>query len=326
MSPHREDTRTAVELLTRADSLLQRAHALAPRWGRLWIDRGWIAYELARLRVGRQRAPAFRRALALADEGLRRGADSTAALELRGAVRVRLVAESQAAPAEARMAETDLRTALDRDSTRIEAWGALSHLLWTEGSTAESELAARQALKMDTYLSAAADTYLDLFYADVVLGSFTQADEWCRRGRLAFPGQWQFVECALTLMRHDAPERADPDSAWKLVRALDALDPPDRARGDEDRYNPIYRRILAATISARAGQPGVARREIARARRAVAHDSTLSMDLNADEAYLRLLLGERQRAKELLRTYMAARPLAPYLARDPLLRPLLAVP
>ena len=47
------------------------------------------------------------------------------------------------------------------------------------------------------------------------------------------------------------------------------------------------------------------------------------MDLNYDEAYLRLVLKERTRAVELLRSYVAARPMArDYLARDPLLRDL----
>jgi hypothetical protein len=45
------------------------------------------------------------------------------------------------------------------------------------------------------------------------------------------------------------------------------------------------------------------------------------MDLGYDEAYLRLVLGERGRAEELLRAYIKARPMArDYLARDPLLR------
>jgi hypothetical protein len=45
------------------------------------------------------------------------------------------------------------------------------------------------------------------------------------------------------------------------------------------------------------------------------------MDLNYDEAYLRLVLGERRRALELLKAYVEARPLArEYLARDPLLQ------
>jgi hypothetical protein len=138
---------------------------------------------------------------------------------------------------------------------------------------------------------------------------------------VTFPGHWRFVECELTLMRHNIRRKADPDSAWKLVRTLEELDPPERARAEGRDYHLIYRRVVAATISARAGRPAVARAEIARARRETASDSTLSMDLNYDEAYLRLVLGQRDRARQLLSEYVKARPLArEYLARDPLLQ------
>ena len=117
--------------------------------------------------------------------------------------------------------------------------------------------------------------------------------------------------------RHEL--QADPDSAWKLVRTLEQLHPPAKAAAEGRPYYRIYRRVVAATISARAGRQDIARAEIARARRATQGDSTLSIDLNYDEAYLRLVLGERARAEELLREYIRARPLArDYLARDPL--------
>jgi tetratricopeptide (TPR) repeat protein len=323
-SPHAEDLGPAVDALRRADSLLALAARADPRWSRLWLDRGWVAADRAGLLVGAARLAALREGLRIAEEAVRRAPDSADALELRGTIRARLVAESQAAPEEPdrlRKAEVDLRAALDRDSTLTRAWVTLSDLLWTKGSTAEAELAARRALREDTYLAEAPDVYRQLYFADLMLGNFAAAGEWCRRGRLTFPDRWRFVECELTLMRHDVASRPNPDSAWKLVAALERLDPPDQARSEGRAYHTIYRRVVAATISARAGRPNIARVEIARARRATAGDSTLSMDLNYDEAYLRLVLGERDRALELLRKYVDARPLArDYLARDPLLR------
>jgi hypothetical protein len=54
-------------------------------------------------------------------------------------------------------------------------------------------------------------------------------------------------------------------------------------------------------------------------------DKELSTDLGYDEAYLRFVLGERDRAVQLLRDYIKARPLArDYLSRDPLLGDLAA--
>jgi tetratricopeptide (TPR) repeat protein len=239
---------------------------------------------------------------------------------------MRLVNEIQAAPDEPdrmQRAESDLRVALDQDSTLTIAWGTLGDLLWTKGSAAEAVIASRRALEADAYLGEAYTIYRDLFFSDLMLGNFPEAGEWCRRGRVTFPGHWRFVECELTLMRHDMRRTADPDSAWRLVKRLEQLDPPERARAEGRGYHLIYRRVVAATISARAGRPGLARAELARARRETAADSTLSMDLNYDEAYLRLVLGETDRAKRLLQQYVKARPLASeYLARDPLLQAL----
>ena len=323
-SPHAEDLSTAIDALRRADSLLALAGRADPLWSRVWIDRGWVAADRAGLLVGAARVAALREGLRLAEEAVQRAPDSADALELRGTLRTRLIIELQTAPDEPdrlSKAEADLRAALDRDSTLTRAWATLSRLLWSKGSTAQAAIAARRALREDTYLAEAPDIYSRLFAADLMLGNFAEAGEWCRRGRLTLPDQWRFVECELTLMRHNATARPNPDSAWKLVAVLERLDPPDRAKSEGRTYHTIYRRVVAATISARAGRQGMARAEIARARRATAGDTTLSMDLNYDEAYLRLVLGERERATELIRKYLDARPLArDYLARDPLLR------
>jgi serine/threonine-protein kinase len=321
--PHPEDTRTAIETLGRADSLLAQAQAEDPGWLRPLIDRGWVVYQRARLLSGAAHTAALERALGLADQAVRRAPESPEALELRGTVQWALVTEVQgdtSDPARLRQAEADLRNAVDRDSTLAGAWATLSYLLWYKGRTAEAEITARRALREDAYLTDARGIYDQLFFTELMLGDFTQAAEWCQRGRVSFPGYWRFVECELTLMRHSgaAPH---PDSAWALVQALDSLDPPEKARAEGRTYHTIYRRIVAATISARAGRQDVARAEIARARRATRGDSTLSMDLAYDEAYLRLVLGEQARATELLRGYIKARPMArAYIARDPLFK------
>jgi serine/threonine-protein kinase len=323
---HPEDLRTALEALQRADSLLALARRADPRWLRPLIDRGWVAHERSRLQTGAARLATLRGALPLADEAVRRAPTSPETLELRGTLGFRLAAEMESSPDDPTRpgrAEADLRAALDQDSTRARAWATLSDLLWYKGNTAEASLAARRALREDTYLADALDIYTELFFNDLMLGEFARASEWCERGRQTFPKHWRFVECELTLLRHDAAAPPDPDRAWALVKELDRLDPPNKAKLDGREYHTIYRRVVAATISARAGRPDIARAEIARARRATAADSVLSMDLNYDEAYLRLVLKERARAMELLRSYVAARPMSrDYLARDPLLRDL----
>ncbi len=326
--PHTEDVRTGIEVLERAESLLALAQSADPRWLRPIIDRGWVIHDLAHMSSNAGHSglepAAAQKSIQLAEEALRRSPGNAGASELRGTLLFELVTENQGAPNDStrlRQAEGDLRSALDRDSTLATAWATLSYLLLFRGRTAEAEMAGRRALGEDPYLADARDTFRMLFFTDILLGDFAQAAEWCRRGRLSFPKDWHFVECELTLMRHNARATPEPDSAWALVKELDRLDPADKARAEGRAYHPIYRRVVAATISARAGRRGIARAELARARRATVGDSTLRLDLASDEAYLRLVLGERERATALLRQYIQARPMArDYLARDPLLR------
>ena len=328
--PHPEELPAALTALRRADSLLTLAGRADSRWLRPLIDRGWVAHERARVLTGHERVSTLEGGLAFAEEAVRRAPESAEALELRGTLRWDLVEQQETAPSDStrlKKAETDLRAALDRDSTLAGAWATLSYLLWLKGELTESVIAAQRALREDSYLADARQVYLQLFFSNLVLNDLTQAGEWCRRGRLSSPDDWRFVECQLTLLRHDLHARPDPDSAWALVRVLERLDPVEKATAAGRPYHPIYRRIVAATISARAGQRDTARAELARALRATAGDSGLRLDLAYDEAYLLLVLGERERARELLRALIAARPvLASPLARDPLFTELRPAP
>ncbi len=324
--PRAEDVRSAFDALNRADSLLSLAQRADATWLRPVIERGWVAHDRARMQTAADRIATANGGLALADQAVRRAPESAEALELRGALRWLLVAELQAAPDEPnrlQKAEADLRAALDLDSTRAGTWARLGFVLWFKGSTAEADIAVRRALREDAYLADALDVLYQLYFTDMMLGEFTRAGDWCQRGRLTFPNHWRFLQCELTLMRHDVTSKADPVRAWSLVRELETLDPAEKAKAEGRAYHTIARRMMAAAISARAGEHDRARDEIERAHRATEGDSVLRLDLAYDEAYLRLLLGERDRAADLLRTYVAARPLSrDYLARDPLLRDL----
>ena len=319
-----EDIRTAIEALDRADSLLALAQAEDPAWLRPTVERGWVALDRANLLNGPERAEAIERGLRFAEKAAGSDPSNPELLELRGTLRYEQVLVQQGASADSlrlARAESDLRGAVDRDSTMAGAWATLSFLLWFKGSTAEAELAGRRALREDAYLTDARGVFAHLFLIDLWLGDFGQAEEWCRRGRTSFPGSWRFVECELTRMWYDQAAPPDPDSGWALVRRLETIDPRDKARAEDRSYHPIYRRIVAATISARAGQRDLARAELARARRATEGNPALAMDLACDEAYLRLVLGDTARAVALLRGYVKARPMArTYIARDPLFR------
>ena len=141
----------------------------------------------------------------------------------------------------------------------------MGFLHWFMGSTTEAELTGGRSLREDPFLTGARGIFGRLFLADIMLGDFGQAEEWCRRGRASFPGYWRFVECELTLMRHNTASRPNPDSAWALVKQLETLDPAEKAKAEDRAYHLIYRRVLAATISARAGRRDIARAELVRA-------------------------------------------------------------
>ena len=319
-----EDTRTAIEALGRADSLLALAQGEDPGWLRPTVERGWVAYDRSNLLKGPARAQQIERGLRFAEAVARSEPDNPELLHLRGTLRWEQVAVQQGGSADSvrlGRAEADLRGAVDRDSTLAGAWATLSFLLWFKGSTAEAELTGRRALREDAYMADARGVFAHLFLVDLWLSDFRQAEEWCRRGRTSFPGYWRFVECELTLMWYNTAATPDPDSAWALVKQLEALDPGDNAIAEDRAYHLIYRRIIGATISARAGQRDLARAELARARRATEGNPTLAMDLACDEAYLHLVLGDTTRAVALLRSYVKARPMArTYIARDPLFR------
>jgi serine/threonine protein kinase/tetratricopeptide (TPR) repeat protein len=321
--PDAEDARTAVAILQRADSLLALAEIEDQQWLTPLVDRGWVALQESELLTGQHRATVMALAAQFADRALRQAPANPQALELRGTLRWRRVTDL-VTPADTQLvrgAETDLRAALEGDSTLAGAWATLSYVQLLKGSYADASLSAKRALAEDPYLAARRGIFSRLFFSALMLGEYREAADWCTRGRLATPGDWRFLDCQLTLMRHDVSSTPNPARAWQLVHELEKIDPAEKARAAGRPYLPIYRRVVAATISARAGDRGLAREELNRAIQATRSDSALRLDLAYDEAYLRFLLGERERAVELLRQLVTARPvLRPLIARDPLFR------
>ena len=324
------DRGSAARLLERADSLLGRAAAADPGWTRPLVERGWVASQLARLAEGERRAALLARAEALAGRALAREPGSAAALELRGRTRwVVAAAPGDTAGQGFRLdaAERDLRAAVEAEPSRASAWSTLSVLLRFRGRFAESDQAARRALAEDAWLAGADDILDRLYHGAVLLADYREAAALCERGRRQFPLDWRFRECGLALLRDDATRPADPALAWRLLGELERLDPPARAEAAGRAYSPLFRRALVAAVLARAGQRDSARAVLARVRAQAGDDRDLRLSLAYDEAYVRLLLGERDAARRLLDTLVAARPaLAGFIGRDPLFRGLFTSP
>jgi DNA-binding SARP family transcriptional activator/TolB-like protein len=320
------DVASAVRMLEEADRLFARAEAADPRWARPTMGRAWVAVRLASWTPpGGTQEMAVDSAIARADRVLAREPRNARALEARGAAlwEAALVPGVEAEPLLER-AERDLNAAVAAEPRLASAWGKLSSVLHTRGQLAKAELAARRALEYDAWLELDGVLMHRRFFALLGTGDYRGAAEACDQGRRALPGEWRFVECRLALMRVDG-SRPDPALAWRLVSQLEAMDPAATAAGRT--YSPIFRRMVAAAVSARAGDADRARAELARARVDAAADPESRIALAYDEAWVLLLLGDTASARERLEVYLAQRPaLRQLLARDPLVRTLLTGP
>jgi serine/threonine-protein kinase len=313
------DAGRAVRLLLRADGLLDEAQRQDPGWTEPAVRRGWVSHALARMGPPGEAARWRARGLAHAERALRRSPGNARALELRGAVHWLGAVQNQGDARALEAAEADLRAAAAAEPGLASAWVRLSQLLRYGGRFAEAELAARRALEADAWLDEAVGGVQQLYGAALAREDYAQARALCDAGRLRRPADWWFTECALTLLREERAGTPPADSAWRLVAALERLDPPAVARAAGRGYSPLYRRMVAAAVSARAGDGARARAEAERARRAAGDDAELRLSLRYDDAYLRLALGDTAGARAELDAYAAARPaLREYLARDPL--------
>ncbi|HYR12061.1 MAG TPA: BTAD domain-containing putative transcriptional regulator [Longimicrobium sp.] len=314
----------ALAALAQADTLLARAEALDGRWVEPPVLRGWVALDRAVLVAGPRRIGTLEAALGHAGRALRLREGHAGALEVRGTAAWRLIVEAPERATESGWMEAagrDLRGAVEADPRLATAWSTLSQFLRFTGRPAEAERAAARALEEDAFLVAPEVGTERLFRAALVLEQYGRAREWCRAGRRRFPADYRFVECELTLLARDASAGASPDSAWRLVRSIERLDPPARARTAGRAYAPVYRRMMAAAVLARAGERDSARALVARARAATRDEPELRVSLLYDEAYVQWLLGDVGRAAALLDTFATAQPgLRDYLTRDPLFR------
>jgi DNA-binding SARP family transcriptional activator/TolB-like protein len=318
------DVASALQMLGTADRLLARAEAADLRWTRPTVMRAWVAVQTAYWAADGAQQAAVDSAVARASRALQREPTHARALEARGTALWTAAVEPGAEAGLLDSAERDLRAAVAADPALASAWGTLSFLLYARGRLAESEFAARRALEADAYLEEADELLNRRFFAALTTEDYAAAAQACSQGRRGFPRDWRFVECRLTLMRRDTSAPPDAALAWRLVAELEVMDPPARAAAAGRAYAPIYRRMTAAAVSARAGDGDRARAEMARARLDAALDPESRVSLAYDEAFLLLLLGDRPGARERLEVYLAQRPtLRGALARDPLVRALL---
>jgi len=299
--------------LAAADSVL----ALAEVADSTWIDppilrarAKWIAaFAHAVLMSDRATAEAVARdGLADAQRALARSPRDAKALEARGTLKYFLwlldVSEtSAAADTLMRSARTDLEGAVDADPKLATAWSMLSHLYGNLADNTNVILAARRAYQEDRFLSDADQILERLFWAHYDLRQFREARQQCDEGRRRFPTRPGFVECHLRLLLDPAVvgNEEDVQTAWALRDTLVQVAP------EEER--PFQQRLadlIVAGVLRKAELADSAEAVFARAQGDREIDP--ADDLVVEEAKIRSVTGDTDRAMDLLKRYVAAHP------------------
>lgn len=313
----RGDTGMARRLMARGDSLLARARELDPSWSRPAVLRARLAVVPVnpyRVLWRPEEREAVERGLEHAEEAVRTNPEDPEARIVRGRLRLWLsqhTDDGERAEALLDRAEADLREATDLEPGSARGWFALSELLHEgRGDLEGARYFADRARQADAFLAIPAEVQYQFFYTAVNRGRYEDAAHWCRTGQDRYPDRVDFRACELALLASPGGLAPEVGRAWELVEEIRARSRPQEA----ERYTAVARRRVAAVL-ARAGQPDSARAVLERAR----SDLIGPPSLTYDEAHVRLLLGEEERALERLSDFVAAVPghYVDQLARDP---------
>jgi tetratricopeptide (TPR) repeat protein len=230
--------------------------------------------------------------------------DDPRALEVRGTLRYEqaVTGGGEAIDSLIQLAEEDLRHAVERDPQRARAWSTMSLLLLYEGKFDEADAAARQALRADAFLADASEVMVLLFFSALNREQFSEATEWCETGQRRFSRDFRFDECRLIVLARTGHERQQVGEAWREAANIQTTTISQYVK---DRWPNHH--LMAAMVAARAGLTDSARAVIqAVHQRLPAPDGAEAIAF--DEAYVWLLLGDRARALERLRYYVATHP------------------
>lgn len=313
----RGDT-TAVLAFLRADSLYERAMTLDAQWTLPAVRRAELALYSLGLRSPRpppevdsatyaglsrdeRRVVWARRAAAIANEVLRRHPHDVGARSVRGQATASLavpgMASSDSMLADA---ERDLAASIAERPDMASSWAAMAEVQLRRGSFVEAAESARRAFDADAYFELR--RVVDVaFTAALFAEQFDDARTWCRLGLTHYAGDPRFTECELRLLGVTGSSRHAADSAWRLIRDIEARD---SLRLLEVTWG--FRRLMAAAILARGAQGDSARRVMMAVERHQPEAARRSSELAA--CYVLTLLGDHAAAVERLAALMQATP------------------
>jgi serine/threonine-protein kinase len=287
-----------------ADSMLERAESLDPRWPAPIVARGGLAQRALRFIENKVRAAQLiDSGIAHANRALALDSRNADALELRGALRYGTIVRGLALdPTDVanllRAAEGDLRAAVSASPSQAGAWSTLSHLEYRKYNKVEANLAARRAYEADAYLASAREVLWRLYATSYDLEQFTDAIHWCDELARRYPRDPLQARCRLWLFTAHVRE-PDVGEAWRLAGVMDTL-----AAGRE-----MWRREARMLVAAAIGRVGMldsARQVMERAR--ADREVDPRGELMAVEAVVRTLIGDKDEAIRLLHVYLTSNP------------------
>lgn len=309
------DSAAAVRALVAADSALALAEQLDPSWVEPIVLRGWVARDRAALSGATQDdfdKEVVIQGLTHAERALERAPGDAGALEIHGLLLFWMSAAREASdPSELRQrAEQDLRAAVAADPWRARAWAELSEIQRLNTQFAEARRSAERALEADPFLEQARVIIFRQFTTSLDLKDMSESIRWCDEGRRRFPGAEWFVSCSLFLLALSEGPEPDVNRAWALLDSMWQLNSPQ----SREQRQAVGETWVAGTL-ARAGLRDSADAVIERARAAPPEAVAPWIDYYA--ANVRLLLGERDRALDMLSAFLEAIPQRKeYIASD----------
>jgi tetratricopeptide (TPR) repeat protein len=294
-----------------ADSLYAEAEKEDPRWALPLVQRGLLSDLLAQVAARndpKQAISWLNAGTQYVDRALQLDPRSAEAHLVRGRLeyyrwRGGLALDPREAEEAFRQALADLEEATSLDPSLAEAWSILSVVYSEQADNTEAKLAARRALEADEFLQDAADVYFRLYATSYDLEQFRDATEYCDEGLRRFPRLSVFRECRLWLLAApyaQAPD-PDPDEAWDALERYLEVVPPQLQE-----YMRLKGQILVAGTLGRAELIDSANAVLARSR--ATPDLDPEMELLGLEALVRLHMGQKEEALDLLKTYLTMNP------------------
>jgi len=304
----RGDAAEAARGFAEAEAAFGLAQAADVSWteptvleGQAWYERVPLAESVDEIDA------ALTRAVERADAALAVEPNNAAAMELKATALYRrwtmqLVADPADLDPLLAEAQRGLELAVELDGSRAGAFSTLSHLYYQVGEPFEAITAARNAYRNDAFLGVIDGVLWRLYSASYDIEDYGQATEWCLRGYDRFPENFRFTQCRIFLLTMRAAGTPDVDGAWELLAELEPLLPGGAAGTLLRSLN----QMALGGVIARAGLPDSANAVLLRARLTPEQDP--GGDTPTVEAAMRVIMGDKDGALDVLRRYVAAHP------------------